>query len=238
MKRFLLIIATVLFLCAPASGQNILKKLGDRAKDAVEHNLGNKVEKGVNDILDGKKKEAKEKKEKRPRQRKPKLIDRLKALNLTGETYETVMDEYQKMSAMDTNNPEYSMVRTYLEMVADLPWNSFSPDDFSLDEARKILEQDHYGIKDVKDRVLEFLSVRKLKKDTKGSIICLVGPPGTGKTSIGISIAKALKKKYYRFSVGGMRDEAEIKGHRRTYIGAMPGRIIQNIKKAGTLRTG
>ena len=178
--------------------------------------------------------DGQEKKEKKPRQRKPKLIDRLKALNLTGETYETVMDEYQKMSAMDTNNPEYSMVRTYLEMVADLPWNSFSPDDFSLDEARKILEQDHYGIKDVKDRVLEFLSVRKLKKDTKGSIICLVGPPGTGKTSIGISIAKALKKKYYRFSVGGMRDEAEIKGHRRTYIGAMPGQIIKGLRVTKT----
>lgn len=171
-------------------------------------------------------------KPKRPR--KPKLIDRLKALNLTGETYETVMDEYQKMASMDTNNPEYSMVRTYLEMVADLPWNSFSPDDFSLEEARKILEQDHYGIKDVKDRVLEFLAVRKLRNDTKGSIICLVGPPGTGKTSIGISIAKALKKKYYRFSVGGMRDEAEIKGHRRTYIGAMPGQIIKGLRVTKT----
>ena len=162
--------------------------------------------------------------------RKPKLIDRLKALGLTGETYETVMDEYQKMGSMDTNNPEYSMLRTYLETVADLPWNTFSPDDFSLDRARKILEADHYGIKDVKDRVLEFLSVRKLKNDTKGSIICLVGPPGTGKTSIGISIAKALNKKYYRFSVGGMRDEAEIKGHRRTYIGAMPGQIIKGLR--------
>jgi len=168
------------------------------------------------------------------RNRKPKLIDRLKALNLTGETYETVMDEYQKMVSMDTNNPEYSMVRTYLEMVADLPWNSFSPDDFSLEKANKILEQDHYGIKDVKDRVLEFLAVRKLKNDTKGSIICLVGPPGTGKTSIGISIAKALNKKYYRFSVGGMRDEAEIKGHRRTYIGSMPGQIIKGLRVTKT----
>ncbi len=166
--------------------------------------------------------------------RKAKLIDRLKALNLTGETYETVMDEYQKMGQMDTNNPEYSILRTYLETIADLPWNTFSPDDFSLDRARKILEADHYGIKDVKDRVLEFLSVRKLKNDTKGSIICLVGPPGTGKTSIGISIAKALNKKYYRFSVGGMRDEAEIKGHRRTYIGAMPGQIIKGLRVTKT----
>lgn len=162
--------------------------------------------------------------------RKPRLIDRLKALNLTGETYETVMDEYQRMSSMDTNNPEYSMTRTYLELIADLPWNSFTPDDFSLENARSILEKDHYGIKDVKDRVLEFLAVRKLKNDTKGSIICLVGPPGTGKTSVGISIAKALNKKYYRFSVGGMRDEAEIKGHRRTYIGSMPGQIIKGLR--------
>ena len=162
--------------------------------------------------------------------RKPRLIDRLKALNLTGETYETVMDEYQRMSSMDTNNPEYSMTRTYLELIADLPWNTFTPDDFSLENARSILEKDHYGIKDVKDRVLEFLAVRKLKNDTKGSIICLVGPPGTGKTSVGISIAKALNKKYYRFSVGGMRDEAEIKGHRRTYIGSMPGQIIKGLR--------
>ncbi|MBR6086147.1 MAG: endopeptidase La [Spirochaetales bacterium] len=166
----------------------------------------------------------------RKKPRKAKLIDRLKALNLTGETYDTVMDEYQRMSSMDTNNPEYSMTRTYLELIADLPWNTFTPDDFSLERAREILEKDHYGIKDVKDRVLEFLAVRKLKNDTKGSIICLVGPPGTGKTSVGISIAKALNKKYYRFSVGGMRDEAEIKGHRRTYIGSMPGQIIKGLR--------
>ena len=167
---------------------------------------------------------------KKKQPRKPRLIDRLKALNLTGETYDTVMDEYQRMAGMDTNNPEYAMTRTYLELIADLPWNTFTPDDFSLERARAILEKDHYGIKDVKDRVLEFLAVRKLKNDTKGSIICLVGPPGTGKTSVGISIAKALNKKYYRFSVGGMRDEAEIKGHRRTYIGSMPGQIIKGLR--------
>ncbi|MBO4394027.1 MAG: endopeptidase La, partial [Spirochaetales bacterium] len=190
---------------------------------------------GLNaDDMDSEEEESSDGKPAEKRPRKPKLLDRLKALNLTGETYETVMDEYQKMLSMDTNNPEYSMVRTYLEMVADLPWNTFSPDDFSLEQARKILEQDHYGIKDVKDRVLEFLAVRKLKNDTKGSIICLVGPPGTGKTSIGISIAKALNKKYYRFSVGGMRDEAEIKGHRRTYIGSMPGQIIKGLRVTKT----
>ena len=176
---------------------------------------------------------AKQKKEAKPKQ-KPRLIDRLKALNLQGEAYETVFNEYGKLQNMEQNNPEYSIIRTYLEMVADLPWNNFSPDDFSLERAKKILEEDHYGVKDVKNRILEFLAVRKLKNDTKGSIICLVGPPGTGKTSIGISIAKALNKKYYRFSVGGMRDEAEIKGHRRTYIGAMPGQIIKGLKVTKT----
>ncbi len=170
---------------------------------------------------------------KRPKP-KARLMDRLKALKLEGEAYETVFNEYQKMQNMEPNNPEYSIIRTYLETIADLPWNDMSPDDFSLEKARKILEEDHYGIKDVKERILEFLAVRKLKNDTKGSIICLVGPPGTGKTSIGISIAKALNKKYYRFSVGGMRDEAEIKGHRRTYIGAMPGQVIKGLKVTKT----
>lgn len=170
---------------------------------------------------------------KRPKP-KARLIDRLKALKLEGEAYETVFNEYQKMQNMEPNNPEYSIIRTYLETIADLPWNDMSPDDFSLEKARKILEEDHYGIKDVKERIIEFLAVRKLKNDTKGSIICLVGPPGTGKTSIGISIAKALNKKYYRFSVGGMRDEAEIKGHRRTYIGAMPGQVIKGLKVTKT----
>lgn len=165
---------------------------------------------------------------------KARLIDRLKALKLEGEAYETVFNEYQKMQNMEPNNPEYSIIRTYLETIADLPWNEMSTDDFSLEKARKILEEDHYGIKDVKERILEFLAVRKLKNDNKGSIICLVGPPGTGKTSIGISIAKALNKKYYRFSVGGMRDEAEIKGHRRTYIGAMPGQVIKGLKVTKT----
>ncbi len=172
---------------------------------------------------------AQKQKQAKPKQ-KARLIDKLKALNLQGEAYETVFNEYGKLQNMEQNNPEYSILRTYLETVADLPWNDFTPDDFSLERAKKILEEDHYGVKDVKERILEFLAVRKLRNDTKGSIICLVGPPGTGKTSIGISIAKALNKKYYRFSVGGMRDEAEIKGHRRTYIGSMPGQIIKGLK--------
>ena len=165
---------------------------------------------------------------------KVELINRLKAkfknLPLTAEAQETVDREMSRLEAMDPSSPEYSISRTYLEIISDLPWKEPKAESFSIDSARKILERDHYGMKDVKDRILEFLAVRKKKQDTKGSIICLVGPPGVGKTSVGISIARALKKQYFRFSVGGMNDESEIKGHRRTYIGAMPGKIIQGLR--------
>ncbi len=159
-----------------------------------------------------------------------KLKKKIETLPLEGEAKEAVGSELEKFQLLDPNSPEYSISRTYLETIAALPWKEPKPEDFSIESARKILERDHYGMKDVKDRILEFLAVRKKKQDTKGSIICLVGPPGVGKTSVGVSIARALKKEYYRFSVGGMRDEAEIKGHRRTYIGAMPGKIIQGLK--------
>jgi ATP-dependent Lon protease len=165
---------------------------------------------------------------------KVELINRLKAkfknLPLSAEAQETVDREMSRLEAMDPSSPEYSISRTYLEIISDLPWKEPKAENFSIDSARKILERDHYGMKDVKDRILEFLAVRKKKQDTKGSIICLVGPPGVGKTSVGISIARALKKQYFRFSVGGMNDESEIKGHRRTYIGAMPGKIIQGLR--------
>ncbi len=159
-----------------------------------------------------------------------KLEKKISSLNLEGEVLEAVTNELDKFKSLDPNSPEYSITRTYLETIAALPWQDPDVEDFSLASAKKVLERDHYGLKDVKDRILEFLAVRKMKQDTKGSIICLVGPPGVGKTSVGRSIATALKKEYYRFSVGGMRDEAEIKGHRRTYIGAMPGKIIQGLK--------
>jgi ATP-dependent protease La len=158
------------------------------------------------------------------------LEEKLKALKLGGEAAETVENELARLRALDSNNPEYSVVLSYLETVAALPWNARSKKNFNIEEARKILEHDHYGMKEVKERILEFLAVRMKKDDDKGAIICLVGPPGVGKTSVGISIARALKKEYYRFSVGGMRDEAEIKGHRKTYVGAMPGKIIQGLK--------
>jgi ATP-dependent Lon protease len=151
-------------------------------------------------------------------------------LGLQGEVKEQVEQELEKFSLMDANSPEFTVTRNYLETIISLPWNDDSKETLDIEQARKILDEDHYGLDDVKERIIEYLSVRKLKNDTKGSIICLVGPPGVGKTSVGKSIARALGRKFFRFSVGGMRDEAEIKGHRRTYIGAMPGKIIQGLK--------
>ena len=145
-------------------------------------------------------------------------------LKLEGEVKEQVQQELEKFSLMDANSPEFTVTRNYLETIVALPWNDESVESIDVDKALAILNEDHYGLEDVKERIVEYLAVRKLKKDTKGSIVCLVGPPGVGKTSVGKSIARALGRKFFRFSVGGMRDEAEIKGHRRTYIGAMPGK--------------
>ncbi|TVR57979.1 MAG: endopeptidase La [Spirochaetaceae bacterium] len=154
----------------------------------------------------------------------------IEKLELTGEVKEQVERELEKFSLMEANSPEFGVTRNYLDTIVSLPWGEPHEKEIEIDKAHAILEQDHYGLDDVKERILEFLAVRKLKKDFKGSIICLVGPPGVGKTSVGKSIARALGKDFFRFSVGGMRDEAEIKGHRRTYIGAMPGKIIQGLK--------
>ncbi|MCK5155775.1 MAG: endopeptidase La [Spirochaetales bacterium] len=153
-----------------------------------------------------------------------------KKLPLNDEAKEQTEKELDKFQFLDPNSAEYSVTRNYLETIVSLPWKNPKPENFNIVKARRVLNRDHYGLDDVKDRILEYLAVRKLKKDTKGSIICLIGPPGVGKTSVGISIAKSLRKKFFRFSVGGMRDEAEIKGHRRTYVGAMPGKIIQGLK--------
>ncbi|NQT58335.1 MAG: endopeptidase La [Bacteroidetes bacterium] len=151
-------------------------------------------------------------------------------LPLNEEAKEQADRELEKFQFLDPNSAEYSVTRNYLETIVSLPWKNPKPENINIPKARRVLNRDHYGMDDVKNRILEYLAVRKLKKDTKGSIICLVGPPGVGKTSIGISIANSLGKKFFRFSVGGMRDEAEIKGHRRTYVGAMPGKIIQGLK--------
>ena len=157
----------------------------------------------------------------------------IEELKLTGEVLETARNELEKLRMMEPGSSEYMVTRNYLDLICNLPWDtegSSKMDDFSLAEAQKVLEKDHFGLDDVKKRIVEYLAVRKMKNDSKGSILLLVGPPGVGKTSVGRSIATAMKKPFFRFSVGGMRDEAEIKGHRRTYIGAMPGKIIQGLK--------
>ncbi|MDR2542521.1 MAG: endopeptidase La [Treponema sp.] len=158
------------------------------------------------------------------------LKEKFDAFKFEGEIKETIDQEMEKFSLMEPNSAEFTVTRNYLDVIASLPWNTPEPENFELKKAQEILEADHYGLKDVKLRIVEYLAVRKLRKDTKGSIICLAGPPGVGKTSVGKSIARALGKQFFRFSVGGMRDEAEIKGHRRTYIGALPGKIIQGLK--------
>ena len=158
------------------------------------------------------------------------FADAIAEFDLTGEVKEQVDKELEKFALMDPNASEFAVTRNYLDTIVSLPWKDPERGALDLTAAQRILDEDHYGLEDVKERILEFLAIRKLKKDTKGSIICLVGPPGVGKTSVGKSIARALDRKFFRFSVGGMRDEAEIKGHRRTYVGAMPGKIIQGLK--------
>lgn len=160
--------------------------------------------------------------------------ERIESLSLSAEARKKADEELNKIKLLDPQSPEYSVARNWLDWLTQLPWGQYSQDKLDLKRARKILNQGHDGLDDVKDRIVEFLAVGALKGEISGSIICLVGPPGVGKTSIGRSIAESLGREFYRFSVGGMRDEAEIKGHRRTYIGAMPGKFIQALKDCGT----
>ena len=159
-----------------------------------------------------------------------KFKEAIDAFSFEGEIAEQVYRELDKFQVMEPSSSEYIVTRNYLDWVVSLPWKEPEADLIDMAESTKILDEDHYGLEDVKERILEYLAVRKLKEDSGGSIILLVGPPGVGKTSIGKSIARAMNRPFFRFSVGGMRDEAEIKGHRRTYVGAMPGKILQGMK--------
>ncbi|MBN2040937.1 MAG: endopeptidase La [Spirochaetes bacterium] len=160
--------------------------------------------------------------------------ERIQKLKLTEEAKKRIDEEMDKIKVLEPRSPEYTVSKNYLEWLTTLPWGIFSEDNYEIEKAKKILDKDHYGLDDIKDRILEFISIGKMKGNISGSILCFIGPPGVGKTSIGKSVAEALNRKFYRFSLGGMRDEAEIKGHRRTYIGAMPGKMIQIMKVAET----
>jgi ATP-dependent Lon protease len=163
------------------------------------------------------------------------LEDRLAKLSLPSEAEQVAKKQIKRLRNMQVGSAEYTVVRTYLDWIFDLPWHVQTPDNMEIQSVRKVLDEDHYGLEKVKKRILEYLAVRKLKKDKKGPILCLIGPPGVGKTSLGRSIARALGRKFHRISLGGVHDEAAIRGHRRTYVGALPGQIIQGMKKAGTI---
>ena len=162
------------------------------------------------------------------------LRKKIDEADMPEEALKTAENEFERLKIIPPESAEHSMVRTYLEWLIHLPWSTSTDDNLDILHARQVLDEDHYDLEKIKDRILEYLAVRKLKQDSKGPILCFVGPPGVGKTSLGRSIARAMGRKFIRLSLGGVRDEAEIRGHRRTYIGSLPGRIIQSLRKAGS----
>lgn len=162
------------------------------------------------------------------------LRQKIDDAKMSPEALKAADNEYERLKNIPVESAEHSMVRTYLEWLVNLPWSNISEDNLDIKHAREVLDEDHYDLEKIKDRILEYLAVRKLKQDSKGPILCFAGPPGVGKTSLGQSIARAMGRKFVRLSLGGVRDEAEIRGHRRTYIGSLPGRIIQSLRSAGT----
>ncbi len=163
------------------------------------------------------------------------IEERITKANLPNEAEQVARKQLKRLRSMQVGSAEYTVVRTYLDWILDLPWHTSTQDNMDIGAVRQVLDEDHYGLEKVKKRILEYLAVRKLKTDKKGPILCLIGPPGVGKTSLGKSIARALGRKFHRISLGGVHDEAAIRGHRRTYVGALPGQIIQGMKKAGTI---
>ncbi len=163
------------------------------------------------------------------------LDERITKANLPNEAEQVARKQLKRLRSMQVGSAEYTVVRTYIDWILDIPWKKQTTDNLDIAEVRKVLDEDHYGLDKVKKRIVEYLAVRKLKKDKKGPILCLLGPPGVGKTSLGRSIARALGRKFVRVSLGGVHDEAAIRGHRRTYVGALPGQVIQGMKKAATI---
>ena len=213
-----------------------------RELDVLE--LGNKIQHEVKEKLDSHQREVYLREQLKAIQKElgdsdgneelEKLREKVEAKKMPEEANNAAMKELKRLQRMHSSSPEYQVARTYLDWMIDVPWSESTEDNLDIAEAEEILNEDHYDLEKVKKRIIEFLAVRKLKNDLRGPILCLSGPPGVGKTSLGKSVARALGRKFYRMSLGGVHDEAEIRGHRRTYIGSMPGRIIAGLKKCGT----